>query len=280
MIGISKNKKDAKPIKRRKVLPFKRIWTRNVLICFLAHGFHAMHVATFQNIWPVFLSTPRFDPKHPFPPTLLEQSPPLHFTGGLGMSPARVGNAMSIVGIIGIFAQFIVYPRTSERLGITRSYIIFCTLYPFAYILAPYIVLLPSSTTPPIAASGFMVWSGIAFVVAIYVIARTFSLPSMQLLVNNSCPHPTVLSTMNGFALSWGALCRTIGPALAGWLLGKGLSIGIIGLAFWALACISCAAFTVGLFVKDGSGMEIDLDAEEEERLLKEQQTGEPQPRL
>jgi hypothetical protein len=277
MASLSK-KQDKQPIKKRKVLAFRRIWTRNVLVVFLAHGCHAMHVGTFQNIWSVFLSTSRYDPKNPFPPSAT-QSPPIFFTGGLGMSPARVGNAMSIVGIIGIFAQFILYPRNSERLGVLRSYILFCTLYPLAYIITPYIVLLPSSTQPPVAADGIFIWCGIALVLAIYVIARTFSLPSMQILVNNSCPHPTVLSTMNGFALSWGAFCRTIGPALAGWLMGRGLEIGAIGLAFWALACISCMAFAVGLFVKDGSDMEIDLDAEEQERLLREENEVQSQPR-
>jgi hypothetical protein len=190
------------------------------------------------------------------------------------MSPARVGNAMSIVGVIGIFAQFILYPRNSERLGIVRSYQLFSLVFPFAYMLTPYLVLVPSSTIAPAAADGILVWVGISLVLSVYVLARTFSIPSMQILVNNCCPHPTVLSTMNGCALSWGAFCRTVGPALAGWLLGRGLKIGIVGLAFWSLAAIAVVAALEGTLVKDGSNMQIDLEAEEEERLRREQTGG------
>ena len=81
-LGVSK-----KPAFRQK-LPFRRIWTRNLTTTLLAHAVLAMHVGTFNGLWNLHLSTPRFDPKHPHPANFTPHG--LFFTGGLGMPPARV----------------------------------------------------------------------------------------------------------------------------------------------------------------------------------------------
>lgn len=54
-------KKSKEPATRPK-LPFRRIWTPNVLFTLLSHGLLACHVGTFSSLWFVFLSTPRYDP--------------------------------------------------------------------------------------------------------------------------------------------------------------------------------------------------------------------------
>lgn len=54
-------KKSKEPTTRSK-LPFRRIWTSNVLFTLLSHGLLACHVGTFNSLWFVFLSTPRYDP--------------------------------------------------------------------------------------------------------------------------------------------------------------------------------------------------------------------------
>jgi hypothetical protein len=181
------------------------------------------------------------------------------------MPPARIGLALSILGFIGIFTQLVLYPRISSRLGVERSYRFFLTLFPIAYFLAPFITLLPSSTPPPQEANGPFIWSGITFVLAIQVMARTFALPSMTILVNNSCPHPSVLGTLHGIAQRISSGMRTIGPAVSGWLYGKGLQWGIVGTAFWGLMCVACVGLFAGYFVREGNGHEILLDGEEEE---------------
>lgn len=249
----------------KRKLAFKRIWTRNVIITLTAHGLMAMHVGTFNNAWFMFLSTTRFDAAHPSPPTATTQRPPIHFTGGLAMPPATIGLALSILGFIGIFTQLFLYPYISARLGTERAYKLFLALFPVAYILAPYLSLLPSSSKPPAEASGPFVWAGITVVLAIQVLARTFALPGMTILVNNACPHPSVLGTLHGIAQSISSGMRTIGPAVAGWLYGRGLKVGIVGAAFWGLACVAIIGFVAGSFVKEGSGHEIILEGEEDE---------------
>jgi hypothetical protein len=261
----SKSNHHKEPKFKRRKLPVKRMFTRNVVVCLIAHGLMATHVGTFNNAWFLFLSTSRYDPKHPDPEWATEQNPPFRFTGGMAMPPATIGLALSILGAIGIFTQLVVYPYLSGRLGVARSYRYFLTLFPIAYLLAPYIALLPSSTPPPKEAGGIFIWMGIVVVLAIQVLARTFALPGMTILVNNSCPHPTVLGTLHGVAQSISSGMRTIGPALTGYLYGQGLQVGVVGVGFWFLAAVACIGLFAGSFVRDGSGHDIILEGEEQE---------------
>ncbi|PGH07120.1 hypothetical protein GX51_01907 [Blastomyces parvus] len=100
------------------VLPFHRIWTSNVLCTLLAQAFFDFQMGAFNNLWLLFLSTPRYDPTDPSSPP---QKFPFVFTGGLGMPPQSVGFATSIVGIIGMVLQFSIYPSINARLGTVLS---------------------------------------------------------------------------------------------------------------------------------------------------------------
>jgi hypothetical protein len=252
-------------IRKRKRLPISRIWTKNVIITLTAHATLAFHVGTFNSIWFIFLSTPRFDPQHPQPPEHHYQSLPFGFTGGLALPPARIGLALSILGIIGIFIQLVLYPSWTAKLGLVRSYRYSILLFPIAYFLVPYLAMLPSSTAPPLPANGIIVWMGITFVLSIQVMARTFALPATNILVNNACPHPSVLGTFHGIAQSISSASRTVGPALAAWLYGQGLIWGVVGTGFWFLGTAAVVNNFAGCFVKDSDGHEIVLEGEEVE---------------
>lgn len=181
------------------------------------------------------------------------------------MPPAKIGLALSILGFIGISLQLLLYPKLSARLGTVLSYRLSLVLFPIAYFIAPYIVLLPSSTKPPKPADGPLVWIGITVVLAVQVMARTFALPGATILVNNCCPHPSVLGTIHGLGQSVSSGTRTLGPAIAGWMYGKGLNMGVVGLAWWGMAVDAVVGCVVGCFVREGSGHEILLEGEEEE---------------
>jgi MFS family permease len=276
--------KERRPRTRRK-LSFRRIWTPNVLLILLSHGLLAMHVGTFNNLWFVFLSTPRYDPQnhrhshHTIRSAAAEQHSeplkdlppnykphlPFTFTGGLALPPPSIGTALAILGVIGISLQLLLYPRLSFRLGTVNSYRYSILLFPLSYFLAPYLAVLPSSTAPPGQASGFLVWMGITLVLCIQVLARTFALPAAAILVNNSSPHPSVLGTLHGIAQSVSSATRTAGPVLAGWAYGVGLSKGVVGLAWWCMAGIAVLGAIAGRFVWEGDGHEIWLEGEREE---------------
>lgn len=262
------------PPEIQRKLPFRRIWTRNLVLTFIAHGLLAMHVGTFNNLWFVFLSTPRYDASaHDNPhdkhilalPHGYKPHAPFTFTGGLALPPPSIGTALAILGVIGISMQLLLFPKISFKLGTTRSFRLSLLLFPFSYFLAPYLAVIPSSSSPPEQASGAWIWLGITLVLAVQVTARTFALPSTAILVNNCCPHPSVLGSVHGIAQSVSSLTRTIGPVLAGWLYGIGLNKGMVGLAWWSMSCVALVGAVAGRFVKEGSGHEIWLEGEKED---------------
>lgn len=275
-IEMSATMQEPKQRIRRK-LPFKRIWTPNVLFTLLSHGLLAMHVGTFNSLWFVFLSTPRYNPN----PTkennntsadhTLHVPPNYHphfpftFTGGLALPPPSIGTALAILGVIGISLQLILFPPLSFRLGTVNSYRYALLLFPIAYFATPFIATIPSYLPPPAQASGFLVWLGITLVLIVQVMARTFALPSTAILINNSSPHPSVLGTIHGIAQSVSSATRTIGPVLAGWLYGVGLGNGVVGTAWWAMAGLAVVGAIAGRWVKEGDGHEIWLEGEKEE---------------
>ncbi|KAI0601466.1 major facilitator superfamily transporter [Biscogniauxia sp. FL1348] len=245
-------------------LPFRRIFTPNVLFTLLAHFFLAFHVGTFNSLWFVFLSTPVYDPSKPemanFTPRL-----PFRFTGGLGLPPRSVGMAMALLGCIGILMQLFLYPRLSARLGTVRSWRLFLTLFPVAYTLLPFLSVVPSTTPPPSPKTGPAIWAAIAGVLFIQVTGRTFALPAQTILVNNCTPHPSVLGTVHGLGQSVSSFARTVGPTLGGWLYGLGLSHGLVGGVFWGLACMAVCGLVASFWVREGDGHEIWLEGDEED---------------
>lgn len=74
-----------------------------------------------------------------------------------------------------------------------------------------------------------------------------------------------MLGTVHGLSQSISSGVRTFGPVIGGWLLGYGLRIGVVGLAWWIFAIEAAAGCIAGLFVREGSGHEIFLPGEEEE---------------
>lgn len=271
-IEMRPSNKAERPKPIRKKLPFRRIWTTNVCCTLLAHGLLAMHIGTFNSLWFVFLSTPRYDPDGQessnstlsLPPNY-RPNPPLTFTGGLALPPPSIGTALAILGVLGLSLQFLLYPSLSAKLGTLRSFRFSLPLFTITYILAPFLSLVPSSNPPPGPVTGAWIWIGIAVVLFIQVMARTFALPATAILVNNSSPHPSVLGTVHGLAQSVSSGARTVGPVLAGWGYGVGLRNGVVGAAWWGLAALAAVGAVSAWWVREGDGREIWLEGEERE---------------
>ncbi|KAI5923148.1 major facilitator superfamily transporter [Camillea tinctor] len=248
-------------------LPFRRIFTPNVLYTFLVYFFLAFHVGTFNSLWFVFLSTPVYD--HTLNSNTSNFTPhlPIRFTGGLGLPAHSVGVAMALLGGFGVLMQIFLFPRISERLGTVRSWRWSMALFPVSYTLMPYLSVVPSTTAPPSQKTGPVIWIAIAAVLLIQVTGRTFALPTQTILVNNCSPHPSVLGTVHALGQSVNSFARTAGPVIGGWLYGLGLSHGLVGGVFWGMAGMAIFGLVVSLWVREGNGHEIWLegDAEEEE---------------
>lgn len=242
----------------QQTLPFRRMWTKNVVLVLLATAIFDFQMGGFANLWLLFLSSPRAGHK------TAPLKDAFHFTGGLAFPPSLIGRAMAILGIFGVFLQFSLYPTLSGKWGLLRSFQLSLALFPAAYFLAPYLSLLPSTTEAPAPASGFLIWVGISGVLFLQVAARTFALPATIILLNNASPHPSVLGTIHGLGSSASSTFRTIGPIAAGRWFGIGLHKDMVGLAWWAISAVSVLGLIVGFGVKDGSDHEIELEGEEQ----------------
>lgn len=238
------------------------MFTRNVSITLMAHSFLSFHIGTFQSLWFVFLSTPVYDSAKPSAP---KQHLPFIFTGGMGLPPAQVGMAMSILGVLGISLQLFVYPTLSARLGTVRCLRLFLLFFPVAYILVPYLSLVPSASGPAGPKSGPAVWLAISGVLLCQVVGRTFALPNMTILVNNCTPHPSVLGTLHGTAQSCSSAARTVGPVLCGFLYGLGLARGVVGAVWWGLGGWALVGWVTSFVLREGDGHEIWLEGDEED---------------
>lgn len=182
--------------------------------------------SAFSNLWILTLSTSRaFVPEDQ--QRMVKRSA-FKFSGGLAFPPPTIGFAMAIIGFIGVTLQFLLYPYMNGKYGLMRCFRFSLFLFPLAYMLAPYITLLPSSSPSPHPASGFWVWLGISAVLTLQVAARTFALPASIILVNNSSPHPSVLATIHGLGQADSATFRTLGPILSGWWYGTWVERGVV----------------------------------------------------
>ncbi|KAK5704082.1 hypothetical protein LTR97_003095 [Elasticomyces elasticus] len=271
-------KVETRPLQR---LPFKRIWTSNVLWTLLSIAIFDFHMGAFANLWILFLATPR-----EFIPGVSDAAPDaaslpikdehltirsaFKFASGLAFPPPTIGFAMAIIGFIGVALQFLLYPWANGRFGLMRCFRGSLFLFPAAYYLAPYIALLPSATPPPNPASGWAVWSGISFVVFLQVSARTFALPASIILLNNSSPHPSVLATIHGVGQACSATFRTLGPILASYWYGLWTERGIVGMAWWFTGSVAAIGCVASFWVRNGSGHEIFLPGEEGSRSVRE----------
>lgn len=181
-----------------------------------------------------------------------------HFSGGLGLPSSRVGLATAIIGFIGLPLQIFLYPIIQGKLGTLTSFRAFLPLSPAAYLLMPFLVVLPNIP--------YLVWPSFTFVVSLQVISRTFVLPAAIILVNNCVTDSTILGTVHGVAQSISSAARTLGPLLGGWGLGLGLMHNMVGAVWWALAIESLLGYVVLWFIYEGKGIDKSKpDAEEEE---------------
>lgn len=234
-------------------LSFRRIFTPNVLFTLLSHFLLGIHLGAFNNLWYLFLSTP----------VSTTPASGLSFTGGLGMPPSHVGMAMAILGVLGICFQLLFYPKIQAYFGLLKSFRIFLLFFILAYSLVPFLALVPSTTPAPHEKTGVAVWLSITIVLLTQVTGRTMVLPAIGILVNNSCPHPSVLGSLHGVAASVASLARSIGPVFGGYMYGRGLDWGVVGFVWWCMAGVAVLNWLSGFWCREGSGWEVVLEGDE-----------------
>jgi hypothetical protein len=211
-----------------------------VLYTLLSVALLPLHNAAFMQVFPVFLSTPI---------SKSSITSIIKFNGGLGLPSSTIGLFLSAFGIFGILIQLFIYPRLQAFFGTLWNYRLALSVFPFAYILAPYLALIPTSWHFVFQAIG------IAFILFLQVGARTFAIPSSVILLTNSASTPRALSTIHGAGNMLSSLSRAVGPALGGVVYAWGVEREIVGVVWWGyLTVIAVLGLGWSWSLKDGEG--------------------------
>ncbi|CAI7566418.1 unnamed protein product [Penicillium bialowiezense] len=201
--------------------PAPKAFTRQVIFAIVAYGILAYHSVSFDQLMPVFLSTPQSDD---------DVVLPLKFTGGLGLATKTIGFMLAIQGVYSMIAQLWLFPFVVKHFGTLRTFRFVLFVWPPLYLAVPYLVLLPAKLQM------LAVYVSLISKITFHVIA----FPATAILLANAAPSSKVLGTINGAAASTASLSRAFGPSITGLLHSKGLESGYSVLAWWAcgLVCL------------------------------------------
>ncbi|EXA01565.1 hypothetical protein FOCG_03180 [Fusarium oxysporum f. sp. radicis-lycopersici 26381] len=211
-----------------------KTFTKPVIMNIISYGILAFHTMTFDQLFPVFLSTKR--PEHPV------HDLPFKFTDGFGLETKMIGVIMSVQGLYSLFSNYLIVPPVTRRLGSLRLFRILAFSYFALYLVTPYLVLLPDSLRMP-AIYLLVIWK---------CTFSTMAYPSNAILLANSAPSKQVLGTINGIAASTASLCRALGPTLSGLLYSWGLQTGYSGLAWWFSGLITIVGAYLSSQITEG----------------------------
>ncbi|KAF9875381.1 MFS multidrug transporter [Colletotrichum karsti] len=200
----------------------RSIFSSEVLLTLTQNFLCTLHTSAFNAMLFIILPLARSNNAH--------KHLPFQFTGGLGLSSQQVGFANTIIGVVGLPLQILLFPPVSGRLGATSSYRLFLPFSLLAYAAIPFLALLPGKSE--------VFWVCLAAVLSSQVLSRTFVGPATILLVNEAAP-PAALGTVHGIASSTSAGARMLGPVIGGLVLSWGLKNNAIGVPFWGLGALT-----------------------------------------
>jgi hypothetical protein len=239
---------------RSRSLPFRDIWTSNVIRTMFAQFIVSGHLGTFASLWAIFLSLPT--------QPLSKQHLPFHFSGGLGLQPSSVGIAMSVFGFVGIVLQILVYPNLQERWGAIRVWRGSLCVFPVLYTIAPFCAIVASigqKNETEVNAEGVipaLKWAGIIFILVLFAAGRTGVVPATSLLINDCTPHSSARATVHSAGVIVSNLSRAVFPPIALAVLGYGLELGAVGVGFWFIAVLAVLSCLASIRVGEGNNGE------------------------
>ncbi|QGA18420.1 hypothetical protein EYB26_006105 [Talaromyces marneffei] len=218
--------------RRSRRVGFKNALTKPVVCVIVGYGILAYHSVSFDQLMPIFLSTP---------PSKAEIDLPFKFTGGLALSTKTIGYMLAVQGFYSLFAQLFLFPLLVQRLGALRTLRLALFTWPPIYFAVPYLILLPSALQIPVA------YVALLSKITLHVIC----FPAIALLLANTIPSKNVMGSINGLASSVASLSRALGPSITGLLHSQGLHSGYSIIAWWALGVVCVIGATESLLMEE-----------------------------
>ncbi|KAL4976941.1 major facilitator superfamily domain-containing protein [Aspergillus desertorum] len=196
-----------------------KAFTKQVIFNIIGYGILAYHSVSFDQLMPVFLSTPKSNE---------DAALPFKFTGGLGLSTKTIGLMLAVQGVYSMIAQLWLFPFVVRHFGTLRTFRFVLLVWPPLYLLVPYLILLPEKFQMTAA------YVALICKITFHVIA----FPSTAILLANAAPSSKVLGSINGAAASTASLSRAFGPSVTGFLHSKGLDSGYSVISWWACGIV------------------------------------------
>lgn len=201
------------------------VLTRPVKITLISYIFLMLQAPAFMQLLPLFLSTPVRPPGE-------HTHFPFQFSGGMGLSTKYIGVVISVLGLVGAYLQLAWYPSIASKIGVAQVHRRSLLVFPIAYAIIPYLSYLgPLGTIHPWIPS-----VASAIVAMSVVLARTFAIPPMVVLMTNATSSRDALGRVHGITISVTSIARCIGPFILGNLYSLGVQIKVIGLVWWVMS--------------------------------------------
>jgi hypothetical protein len=201
----------------------EKVFTKTVITFVVALSIFTYHSMTYDHLIPIFLQDKRADDVH---------AQELSYTtlgGGLGLSTQQVGLILSINGVIQLAIQALVFPILADLFGVWRLLLIVTVAHPVAYIVVPFLQLLPPR----------LVYPGLFAALSIRNLTSILAFPLLLIMIKEAAPDKSHLGKINGLAASTGAACRSVASPIAGLLYGLSIEIRFTPLAWWASALVA-----------------------------------------
>ncbi|XP_050408117.1 uncharacterized protein LOC126823364 [Patella vulgata] len=196
---------------------------RNSILLYTVYSFG---VIGFEDIFTIWASTePRLD--------------------GLGFDTSEIGTILGAVAIPLLLIQLVIYPPIVNKLGIKMSFIVFNIVIIIAVQTLPVLHLIYDKK--------IVLWVFLILILLAEKLGVNCCFSGSSLLINNSC-EPKLVGAVNGMAMTFTAIARTLAPTVGGslfaWSVGYGsqhigapfdvnLSFIFFGLVFM-LSCLMC----------------------------------------
>lgn len=201
----------------------QKVFTKPVITFVVALSIFTYHSMTYDHLIPIFLQDKRADDIH---------AQDLSYTalgGGLGLTTQQVGLILSINGVIQLAVQAIVFPILADLFGVWRLLLMVTVAHPIAYIIVPFLQLLPPS----------LVYPGLFAALSVRNVTSILAFPLLLIMIKEAAPDKSHLGRINGLAASTGAACRSVASPIAGLLYGLSIEIRFTPLAWWASALVA-----------------------------------------
>ncbi|THC97794.1 hypothetical protein EYZ11_002710 [Aspergillus tanneri] len=224
-----------------------KAFTKQVIFNIVAYGILAYHSVSFDQLMPVFLSTPKSDE---------DVVLPFKFTGGLGLPTKTIGFMLAVQGVYSMIAQLWLFPLVVRNFGTLRTFRFVLLVWPPLYLVVPYLILLPERLQT----------TAVYFALICKITFHVIAFPATAILLANAAPSSKVLGSINGAAASTASLSRAFGPTVTGLLHSKGLESGYSVLAWWACGIVCVIGAIESLWMEE-SEMQQECEKEPEGRL-------------